>query len=370
MRIFTTFLGILCCCSMMLSAQEGVDFREFTLEEALNCAKMENKWLFIDCYTSWCGPCKAMAKEVFSLKKVGDFMNQQFVSIKVDMEKGEGPSIRQRFGVQSFPTFLILKSDGTLWHRLVGRETPEQFLAKLNETLESSNTLGSMDMRYVSGERGQKFLTDYLQLLMAGKDKRAEKIADELFAILDDTDRQSMRYRFLYENKQFSTYGSAIFRYWFEHRKFFATCVGEKTVENLITDRLKNRIDNILAMTDTLTTMTDAAQMVTDANETVLKNDSSFLIKLEIVKAVASGDQELILTTCEKWEPAIDFQYFPFSLAFVSRDKLSAKQLERWISLCKKVIDRRQDKALGFKPFLELMDECYRKASQTKESLD
>lgn len=46
--------------------------------------------VFMDCYTSWCGPCKMMAQEVFSREDVGQFMNTRFVNVKLDMEKGEG----------------------------------------------------------------------------------------------------------------------------------------------------------------------------------------------------------------------------------------------------------------------------------------
>ena len=37
-------------------AQEGVNFRNLTFNEALAQAKAEKKMVFMDCYTSWCGP--------------------------------------------------------------------------------------------------------------------------------------------------------------------------------------------------------------------------------------------------------------------------------------------------------------------------
>lgn len=54
------------------------NFRSITFDEALAAAKAENKMVFIDFYTDWCGPCKAMARDVFPQKAVGDYMNEKW----------------------------------------------------------------------------------------------------------------------------------------------------------------------------------------------------------------------------------------------------------------------------------------------------
>ena len=71
--------------------QDGIHFMDNpTWQEVLKQAKEQNKMIFMDCYTVWCGPCKVLAKEIFSQKKVGDFFNAHFVNVKYDMEKGDG----------------------------------------------------------------------------------------------------------------------------------------------------------------------------------------------------------------------------------------------------------------------------------------
>ena len=70
-------------------AQEGVDFRNISLEEALEQAKAEDKLVFVDCYTPWCGPCHRMLTEVFPRKEAGDYFNSRFVCVKYDMTKDE-----------------------------------------------------------------------------------------------------------------------------------------------------------------------------------------------------------------------------------------------------------------------------------------
>jgi thiol:disulfide interchange protein len=99
---------------------QGILFEETTFEEALAKARAENKLLFMDCYTEWCGPCKIMSRSVFTREEVGDFFNANLINLKVDMEKGEGIALAKRYGIKAYPTMLLLRPDGTLQHSLVG----------------------------------------------------------------------------------------------------------------------------------------------------------------------------------------------------------------------------------------------------------
>ncbi len=60
----------------------SINFEQGSLQKTLEKAKTENKLIFIDVYTAWCGPCKKMDKLVFTNDTVADFFNQYFVSIK------------------------------------------------------------------------------------------------------------------------------------------------------------------------------------------------------------------------------------------------------------------------------------------------
>ena len=94
-------------------------------------AREENKLVFMDCYTSWCGPCKKMLKEVFSRKDIGEYMNTRFVNYKQDMEQEEGKELAGKYGVKVYPTFFILDAAGEVRHKMVGGMTAEEFLKQV-----------------------------------------------------------------------------------------------------------------------------------------------------------------------------------------------------------------------------------------------
>ena len=89
-------------------------------KDAVAKAKQMNKLVFLDCYTSWCGPCKMMSNTVFPQEKVGAYMNPRFVNIKIDMEKGEGVELAKRLQISAYPTFIIFNGDGNEIGRFLG----------------------------------------------------------------------------------------------------------------------------------------------------------------------------------------------------------------------------------------------------------
>ncbi len=119
-----------------LSAQnKGVDFQQGTFKELLAKAGDENKYLFVDVYATWCGPCKYMSGRVFTQEKVGDYFNKTFVNAKFDAERGEGIEIARKYKVQGYPTFLILNAEGKELGRIVGGDDADAFIQKVQEVV-------------------------------------------------------------------------------------------------------------------------------------------------------------------------------------------------------------------------------------------
>ncbi|QQT28116.1 thioredoxin family protein [Sphingobacterium spiritivorum] len=111
-------------------------------------AKKENKHIFVDCFTTWCGPCKYMANTVFPQPKVGEFFNSNFINAKIQMDQtkddsedikawyAEASRFEKDYNVRAYPTFLIFDPNGNLVHRIVGGGEADQFITRAKEGLD------------------------------------------------------------------------------------------------------------------------------------------------------------------------------------------------------------------------------------------
>ena len=117
--------------------EEGIQFSETTWKEVLKRAKAEKKIVFLDAYASWCGPCKLLQKNVFTKKDVGDYFNKQFINVKMDMEKGEGPALSQVYPLEAYPTLLFIDGNGKVVKKVIGYQSPEALLS-IGQSLKKS----------------------------------------------------------------------------------------------------------------------------------------------------------------------------------------------------------------------------------------
>ncbi|WP_460636445.1 thioredoxin family protein [Larkinella harenae] len=120
--------------------EPGIQFAEATWKAHLAKAKAEKKIVFLDAYTTWCGPCKMLQKNVFTQKSVGDFFNQEFINVKIDMESGEGPELALKYPVEGYPTLMFIDGNGKVLKTVLGYQTPEQLLA-IGKTVKSEAAL-------------------------------------------------------------------------------------------------------------------------------------------------------------------------------------------------------------------------------------
>ena len=214
---------------------EGVAFVEGkTFAEVLHKAKEEGKMLFIDCYTSWCGPCRMMATQVFPQKKVGDYFNEHFVSFKIDMEKGEGPELKNKFSVRAYPTFLFLDGDGKEINRIVGGDSDaDKFLKSVDDGI-GTLSLSSLAKRYEGGERDTTFLLSYLKALDGAYDsKKANEVAGVL---LEGRDQDMLTNKGLFDAflKYNTTPLSPAFQYVLSHKAMFTKKYGDEHLDRTI----------------------------------------------------------------------------------------------------------------------------------------
>ena len=111
------------------TAEVGIQFTDEAWTAIVKKAKAENKIIFLDAYASWCGPCKLLQKNVFTRPEVGELFNKNFINVKVDMERGEGPQLARLFPLEAYPTLFFIEPSGKIVRKVIGYRTPEQLIA-------------------------------------------------------------------------------------------------------------------------------------------------------------------------------------------------------------------------------------------------
>jgi thioredoxin-related protein len=117
-------LAVLALVAASLSAQ-GATKWEHDYQSALKRAKAENKVIFMDLWTEWCGPCLRLQKDVFptaegqaALAKVIPF--SALVQKRDGTPLPEGTKLAEQFKLNAFPTMVILDANGKELRRQVG----------------------------------------------------------------------------------------------------------------------------------------------------------------------------------------------------------------------------------------------------------
>ncbi len=134
MKKYLLIVAMVLSMALGVSAKGGVEFREGTLDEMIAEAAASNKYLFVELFATWCGPCRYMER-ILATEEVGEFMNPRFVSTRYDVDKATGALLAQSNGVRSIPTCLVINAEGEVVGRLVGSSSAAKFIASMRRLL-------------------------------------------------------------------------------------------------------------------------------------------------------------------------------------------------------------------------------------------
>ena len=234
--ILSLFLSLVF--SLSLFAQ-GIQFEKSKWQDILSRAQTEDKLIFLDAYTTWCGPCKLMSKKVFTEKSVGDMYNKNFINVKMDMEKGEGVELARKYEVRAFPTLLFIDSKGELVHRTAGYHDKDQFIALGNTAMSSERSLTGMAERFENGDRDPAFLKAYTEMRFSAHDGSHTIPAEAYLNTQKDwSTPENMTFLVKYTEKA----DNPLFDYLIENREAFGKVFGQRKVQGRIQEIIYNSI--------------------------------------------------------------------------------------------------------------------------------
>ena len=124
------------------SQDRKIEFRQLSWAETLEASKTENKPIFIDCYTTWCGPCKWMTANIFTINAVADYFNENYIAVKFDMEKGEGLDLAKQFKIRAYPTLIHANANEEILFVSVGAsQDPKSYIANAKQAMDPNKNL-------------------------------------------------------------------------------------------------------------------------------------------------------------------------------------------------------------------------------------
>lgn len=208
----------------------GIEFFHGTWEQALEESKTQDKPIFVDAYTTWCGPCKRMAKTVFTDEEVGEFYNANFICMKIDMEGTEGRLFQQKYPVSAYPTLYYIDGNGEAIYHTKGARNVSQFISLGRDVLGKTDKSGQFKEKYDEGDRDPELVYNYVKALnKAGKPSL--KISNDYLKSQDDLSSE-FNLRFIYEATVEAD--SRIFDLLIKNRKAIESLVSKKDVEKKI----------------------------------------------------------------------------------------------------------------------------------------
>lgn len=168
-------LSIFFLLALTQAQAEGIKFSTLNWKQLSEQAKSSNKIIFVDFYTTWCGPCKYLEKEVFTHADVGSYFNEHFSSIRINAESEEQDLVKQ-MKIQAYPTLIFFDANGVVLYRVEGAPEVEQLL-------QYGKKASALPLLLKNGwKSNSENLTAYLEALATHQPQQAEKIASEFLA--------------------------------------------------------------------------------------------------------------------------------------------------------------------------------------------
>jgi thiol-disulfide isomerase/thioredoxin len=270
--------------SYTVAQNRSIEFNHGTFSEILAQAKKENKMIYIDCFTVWCGPCKWMAKNVFTNDTVADFYNKNFINAKIDMEKGEGIELAKKYDIRAYPTMLYLSSDGTQLHRVCGSAPVKEFIKTGEAALSTEKQLATFSKNFNGGKVTATYASNYFSMLENACQSYNKEIG-EYFTTVNEQDFHSpANWAIIY--KYVGDYYSPVFQNFEKNKAVFAKLYSPDSVDYLINQVYNSGLYSSIQSKD----MVVYEQLKTKLRDSKTKDAEKIIAQADIKLYQRSGD--------------------------------------------------------------------------------
>ncbi len=158
--------------TIIYTQEKGVQFEQtLSWTEIQEKAKAENKFIFMHCYTSYCGPSKYMSTVIYPTAEAGNFMNDKFISVKLQLDTSaednaqvknwykNAHEIAETYNIHASPTYLIFDANGNPVHRFIGQtQTTWEFVEKTKNSFNPEKQYYVLLKEYKQARKDSAFL--------------------------------------------------------------------------------------------------------------------------------------------------------------------------------------------------------------------
>lgn len=167
--LIVLFIPILCKSQLVQKSNQQLDNRGIQWTEGsswqkiLDKAKAERKYIFVDCFATWCRPCKIMDREVYSNDTIGNYMNEHFISIKIQIDTTDHDNdsvknwykiaayFQKEFSVKAMPSLLFFSPEGNIVHKDIGVKSVQQMMKLATYSMDSTKQYYRLLEKYKKG---------------------------------------------------------------------------------------------------------------------------------------------------------------------------------------------------------------------------
>lgn len=165
-RLLAAATVALVCAAATHAADEAAWTED--MDAAMLQAKAQNKDLLVDFTGSdWCPPCMALGEEVFDSEQFANGAANEFVLVKMDFPKQtqqdekikqQNAAWAQKFGVQNFPTVVLMEPSGRPYAAISGYQSgaKDQYLTALSQLQQASKTRQAVFAQAEKAEGAEK----------------------------------------------------------------------------------------------------------------------------------------------------------------------------------------------------------------------
>jgi len=292
--------------TISFASAQGIKFEEGTFAEALEKAKQEGKLLFMDCYTSWCGPCKMLANNVFTNDTIGQYFNRHFINLKMDMEKGEGPELERKYSVKAYPTLLFIEpSSQTVVYQAVGGRSVQGLLEESEKANDPNRNLQGLALQYEQNPTHAPSVLAYLNALKASSltTERDGILNAYLSNIPQDSICSKENWAILATHTD-NPYSSA-FDFLHKYRERFRKAIGKENVDGKLDRLYRYAIMPLIRrkrIPESEFPQEKFDKLVTLLHQEEGQNFAYYQAQLDMIGCVQKGDYNAMLNVLDKAE--------------------------------------------------------------------